>query len=103
MSSAATVHQGAELSTNDSKVEEHSDRLRRLRRAAVIAVLAWPVFGLVDWFIVSFVAPGRLWFYLALRAMGLVVLLVAVMQIYAKKTPSSLRLRVIDCISAALP
>lgn len=102
VSSAATVHQGAEINTSESKVEENADRLQRLRKAAVIAVLAWPVFGLVDWFIVSYVSPGRLWFYLALRAIGLVILLVAVVQIYAKKAPSSLRLRVLDCMTASL-
>lgn len=102
MSSAATVQQGAEIRTGASKVEEHSDRLQRIRRAVVIAVLAWPVFGLLDWFIVSFVAPGRLWFYLTLRAIGLVILLVAVIQIYSKKTPSSLRLRVLDAATASL-
>ncbi len=102
MSNGATVFQGAEISTGDSRSEEHSDRLQRLRRAMVIAVLAWPAFGLLDWFIVSFVAPGRLWFYLALRAIGLVVLLVAVIQIYAKKAPSSLRIRIIDSSTAAI-
>ncbi len=101
MSSAATVQQGAEIRTGDANNEENSDRLHRLRKAVVIAVLAWPVFGLLDWFIVSFVAPGRLWFYLTLRAIGLVILLVAVLQIYAKKAPSSLRLRVLDCVTGA--
>jgi serine/threonine-protein kinase len=102
VSSAATVQPGAEINTSSAKVEETSDRLQRLRKAVIIAVLAWPVFGLVDWFIVSFVAHGRLWFYLTLRAIGLVILLVAVLQIYAKKTPSSLRLRVLDCVTASL-
>ncbi len=56
---------------------------------------------MLDWFIVSFVAPGRLWFYLTLRAIGLVVLLLAVVQIYAKKAPSSMRLRVLDSVTAS--
>ena len=102
MSSPATVHPGAEIRTGGGKTEEYQDRLRRLRRAVVIAVLAWPTFGLLDWFIVSFVSPGRLWFYLTLRAIGLLVLLIAVLQIFAQKAPSSRRLRIIDSGTSAL-
>jgi serine/threonine-protein kinase len=102
VSSPATVHQGDEISTGGADNEQFQDRLYRVRRSMVVAVLAWPAFGLLDWFICSFVSPGRLWFYLALRALGLVVLLVAALQIYAKKPPSPLRLRVIDSSVSAL-
>lgn len=71
-------------------------QLRRLRRAAVIAVVVWPFFGLVDWFVVSFVTPGRLWFYLLLRGIGLLVLLVAVLQIFGTKRISGARMRGLD-------
>ncbi|MCP4444114.1 MAG: serine/threonine protein kinase, partial [Myxococcales bacterium] len=92
------VKSGAEFNTDGKRNEEHCDQLNRFRRAATIAVVAWPFFGLVDWFIVSFVSPGRLWFYLSLRALGLVALLVTVLQTFGKREPSSRRLRVIDAV-----
>ena len=68
----------------------------RMRKAAAIAVVVWPVFAVVDWFIASYVEPGRLWLYLLLRAIGLVALLVAVVRVYSARAPSPRALRVID-------
>ncbi len=86
----------AELSSDGRRHEEHQDRLSRFRRGTSVALAAWIFFGLVDWFIVSYVSPGRLWFYLTLRAIGLVTLCVAAAQVFGRNKPSLRRLRVID-------
>ncbi|HYU15557.1 MAG TPA: serine/threonine-protein kinase, partial [Candidatus Acidoferrum sp.] len=67
--------------------DEHVSMVLRLRRACAVGVVAWPAFGLVDWFIVTFVQPGRLWLYLALRALGLVPLLLCVVVMYGRRLP----------------
>ncbi len=98
MAGASSVKSGAEFNTGGKRNEEHQDQLHRFRRAATIAVIAWPLFGLVDWYIVSFIESGRLWVYLTLRAIGLLALSIAVLQTFGKSEPSSRRLRVIDAI-----
>lgn len=102
MAGEPSVRSGAEFNTGGSRNEEHQDLLQRFRRGAAIAVVTWPVFGLVDWFIVNFVEPGRLWFYLSLRAIGLVVLLAAVLLTFGKTEPSIRRLRMIDAGGSAI-
>jgi hypothetical protein len=67
--------------------DEHVSMVLRLRRACTVGVVAWPAFGVVDWFVVQFVHPGRLWLYLALRAAGLLPLLVGVVVLYARRMP----------------
>ncbi len=96
MGRSTEVQQGAEFKTDGKRTEEHQDQLRRFRRAATIAVLAWPFFGLVDWYMIQFVTPGRLWFCLALRGLGLLALLIAVMQTFGRKDPSSRKMRIVD-------
>jgi eukaryotic-like serine/threonine-protein kinase len=76
--------------------DEHVSMVLRLRRACTVGVVAWPAFGLVDWFIVQFVHPGRLWLYLALRAAGLVPLLVSVVVTYGRRLPGPALLRWTD-------
>lgn len=100
VSQPAALRRGAEIAGGNE--EESQDRLRRMRRAITIAVFTWPAFGLVDWFIVSFVTPGRLWFYLALRGIGLLALLVGVLQIFGKKRLSRRRMRLLDASLSAL-
>ena len=102
MGQSAEVQQGSEFKTDGKRNEEHQDQLHRVRRALTIAVIAWPFFGLVDWYIVSFVAPGRLWFYLSLRAIGLLALLVTVTQTFGGKEPTSKALRFIDAAISSL-
>ncbi|MEM9194719.1 MAG: serine/threonine-protein kinase [Myxococcota bacterium] len=75
---------------------EHLARVVRMRKVAMFALFAWPLFGLVDWFIVSFVHPGRLWFYLLCRALGLVVLVPAAIRIYLEPAPKPWVTRTID-------
>ena len=81
---------GRSLAESGGSVErdEHVSTVLRLRRACAVGVVAWPAFALVDWFIVSFVHPGRLWFYLLLRAIGLLPLLLAVVILYGRRMPS---------------
>ena len=74
----------------------------RLRRACAVGVVAWPAFGLVDWFVVSFVHPGRLWLCLALRAAGLLPLLLSVVVMYGRRMPGPRLVRWTDagtCLS----
>jgi len=68
----------------------------RLRRACTVGVVAWPAFGLVDWFVVEFVHPGRLWLYLVLRAMGILPLLLSVVVMYGRRMPGPALLRWTD-------
>lgn len=78
--------------------DEHVANVLRLRKGGAIAVVSWPLFGVVDWFIASYVHPGRLWFYLLLRAIGLAFLLFGVLRIYASRLPSPSGLRVVDAV-----
>ncbi len=71
----------------------------RLRRACAVGVVAWPAFGLVNWFVVSFVHPGRLWLYLALRAAGLLPLLISVVVTYGRRTPRPAVVRWTDALT----
>ncbi len=89
------VRTGAEFNTG-RRAEDHADRLKRTRRAVVVALAAWTAFGLIDWYIVRFLTSGRLWFYLALRGVGLVVLLLCYALLFAQKEPSNRMLRFID-------
>ncbi|MCA9666840.1 MAG: serine/threonine protein kinase, partial [Myxococcales bacterium] len=88
----------AERNFGDAAVEqsEHLTRLLRLKKAATIALVAWPLFGVVDWFIVGFVHPGRLWYYLLLRAVGLVLIGLAAFRLHKKPAPSPRLLSVLD-------
>jgi len=87
--------------------DEHASMVLRLRRACTVGVVAWPAFGLVDWFVVTFVHPGRLWLYLALRAAGLLPLLLSVVVMYGRRMPGPRVVRWTDagtclCLSALI-
>jgi serine/threonine-protein kinase len=87
--------------------DEHVSTVLRLRRACAVGVVVWPAFALIDWFLVTFVQPGRLWFYLVLRAIGLVPLGIAVLVIYGKRMPTPAVARwmeagVCACLSALI-
>ncbi len=79
--------------------DEHVANVLRLRKAALIALVTWPLFVLVDWFIVAYVHPGRLWVYLSLRAVGMFVLLIAIALINGRKLPSRHRVLVLDALT----
>jgi serine/threonine protein kinase len=78
--------------------DEHASNVLSLRRASVIGVVAWTLFGLTDWYVVSFVHPGRLWLYLALRAAGLAVLGLAALRMHAEPMPSAGTVRLLDVV-----
>jgi len=82
--------------------DEHVSAVLRLRRACAVGVVAWPAFTLVDWFIVTFVHPGRLWFYLLLRAIGLLPLLIAVVLVYGRRLPSPIAVRWVEAGGATI-
>jgi serine/threonine-protein kinase len=54
------------------------------------------MFALVDWFICTFLTPGRLWFYLAIRAIGMVPLMLAFSRLHSREAPGPTELRFID-------
>jgi len=76
--------------------DEHTENLVRLRKGAGAALVAWPLFSLVDIFICTFVAPGRLWLYLAIRAIGMIPLAFAFFRLRSPHPPGRTELRVID-------
>ncbi len=82
--------------------DEHVSAVLRLRRACAVGVVAWPAFAVVDWFIVTFVHPGRLWFYLLLRAIGLLPLLLAVVICYGRRLPSPAAVRWVEAGGATV-
>jgi len=89
---------GFEVGIAEEAIEqaEHAASVLRLRKVAVIGLVTWPLFGLVDWFVVSFVQSGRLWYYLTLRAIGLFWLGLAAFRIYRRRMPSPGMLRFMD-------
>lgn len=66
---------------------EHHAHVVRLRRAALVGVVLWPLFGVLDWYIVTFVYPGRLWWFLLMRVIGLVALGIGVLVTYSPRPP----------------
>ena len=85
---------GRELSASvDTGRSEHVSNVLRIRKAAVLGVCVWPMFAVADWFVVTYVHPGRLWIYLALRGIGCALLLVGVIRLFANKMVSPRELR----------
>ena len=76
--------------------DEHAAQVLAMRRLGGIALIAWPLFGLVDWFVVSCVHPGRFWVYLLVRAVGLFLLGGAVWRLFSQPRVSPRMLRAID-------
>jgi serine/threonine-protein kinase len=96
---------GSRIGLGESAVEqeEHAANVLRMRRLTTIALVAWPAFGLVDWFIVAFVNPGRLWVYMLLRGIGILLLGAAAASIFNRPGPSPRMLRFLNVsIFAAL-
>ena len=67
---------------------EHTSNVLAFRRASVGGLIAWTLFGLTDWFIVAFVEPGPLWYFLLLRGIGLLILTAAVARLHMNPMPS---------------
>ena len=82
--------------------DEHVAHVIRLRKAAFLALIAWPLFAVVDWFIVEFVHPGRLEVYMGLRGLGLFLLLVAIALINGRKMPSRARVYTLDILGCTV-
>ena len=53
---------------------EHDARVLALQKCSGIGMVAWPAFGLADWFIVELIEPGRLWVYWLTRMIGMGIL-----------------------------
>ncbi len=78
---------------------EHAADVERTRRAALLALVAWPLFAIVDLFSVLFVHDGRLWVMLLLRALGLAVMLPAALRLHAAPVPSRATLTALDALA----
>lgn len=67
------------------------DNLSKVKVTLGLAAVLWPLFVLVDFYIVNFVYPGRLWFYLFIRAIGCFFLFAGVGVVYGlgHKSPRS--------------
>ena len=79
---------------------EHTGDIDQLRRAVFLAIIAWPSFALLDWYVVAFVEPGPLWWFLALRLIGMVILVAILGVLKAQRRPSrgtALALDTIGC------
>jgi serine/threonine-protein kinase len=77
--------------------DEHAGRVARTRAAACVALVAWPAFALVDWFLVAFVHPGRLSVYLAARGLGLLCIGLGALRLSSGRRPPGPRgLRALD-------
>jgi len=103
---AIEMAQAQTLSSNDevggeptAGADEHAANVLNLRRVATIGLVAWPLFAFADWFIVAFIQPGRLWFYLVLRAIGLGVVGAAALRLHSTPVPGPRMLRLIDAVA----
>ncbi len=75
---------------------EHYSNVLRVRRLAVLSSIAWPLFGLVDAFIVLAVHPGRYWVYLACRLAGVLAFTPAIVRVCSEPRPSPKLLRALE-------
>jgi eukaryotic-like serine/threonine-protein kinase len=75
---------------------EHLAAVARMRKMALLGAIAWPLFGLSDWFIASHLHAGRLWVYLWVRAIGLALILFASLLLNRRPPPSPRLLRFLD-------
>ncbi len=76
--------------------DEHAATVLGLRRAAIVGLVAWVAFAFVDWYVVTLVQPGRLWVYLAFRAVGLAVLGLSALRGHLRPIPSERLIRLLD-------
>lgn len=75
---------------------EHTSNVLAFRRASVVGLIAWALFGITDWFIVRFVEPGPFWYFLLLRGAGLLMLTGIVARLHLNPMPSPGLLRFMD-------
>jgi serine/threonine-protein kinase len=87
---------GAGITESAIAKAEHVANVLRMRKAALVGMVAWPLFGIVDWFVVAFVHTGRLWYYLTLRAVGLLWIALATARIHARPMVSPRLLRFME-------
>jgi hypothetical protein len=57
------------------------------------------LFGLTDWFIVSYVEPGRPWVYVAIRAIGVMLIGAVVLRLHLQPLPSPGAVRAIEILT----
>jgi serine/threonine-protein kinase len=96
-------HAGTEIRplTAAFDADEHAAHRRRLRHAGSIALAAWLFFAALDLFIVGFVHPGRPWFYLLVRATGILAA-VPVLAWLLRRMPTPRGLRLADAYVCTL-
>jgi serine/threonine-protein kinase len=80
----------------DASDEER--RLHGLKRAVALALVIWPSLLALD-VAATYLAPGRLWFYLALRSAGVAILALAALRL---RSPSPISARAVFAMDVAL-
>jgi len=78
------------------KREERQLSAKRLRAALLIATVVWPLFIITDWLIVTWIQPGPLLPFVALRMGGWALALPLYFYLITVKEPSWLVIRAID-------
>ncbi len=79
--------------------EEHAARVIRLRKSLTLGAMLWPVFGVFDWLIVTWVHPGRLSLLFTLRFACWVLVVAAFLRLYRKPTPTPRMLAAIELLA----
>lgn len=102
VAAGTTAHAtGAEPSRSDepaSAVEQQelASDIHRFHSMLILGLPLWWVFLALDWLIVTYIEPGRLWYYALLRLIGFVPLLLATLRLRREPLPSR---RVFDVLS----
>jgi hypothetical protein len=62
--------------------------LLRLRQMMILTLVVWPTFGVLDWYVATFMDGGRLWVYVVLRLGGLVPAALTLLRCHLRPAPS---------------
>ncbi len=85
--------------------DERQDYTGRLRMGLLLALFGWLAFGVIDLLVATYIVPGSLVTYWAIRACGLAIFLVALLRLHAPQTLSVRDIFLIDSfvvVSAAI-
>ena len=76
--------------------QEHVADVLRLRTVLSGALLLWGLTAVLDWSVVRFVEPGKLSYFLALRAGSCLIMGAALIRLFHRPPPSPRQFRAID-------
>jgi len=78
--------------------DERQDYNARLRMGLLLALFGWLAFGVIDWLVATYVVPGSLVTYWAIRGGGLAIFLVALLRLHSPPSPSVRHIFLIDSL-----